>query len=394
MPLSARKCATATPGRHTDGRGLHLYVKASGGRSWVLRYQFQGKRRDMGLGSYPEVTLAAARERALEARRLIADGKDPIAVARTAKQRATFADAANAMIASKASGWKYERHQQIWLSAFERYVFPAFGEKDVAAIDTADVVAILQPIWAEKTETASRVRQRVEAVLDYAKAIGAREGENPARWRGHLDQVLPRPSKVTPVRHLAALDWRKAPAFVAELRQRNGVAARALHFIILTAARSGEVRQMRWAEIDLDAGVWEVPAERMKAGKEHRVPLTEAALAILGLPGEPGELVFSSDFKPGQSLSDVAVTKVIRSMGDPSSTVHGWRATFKTWAGESSSFPREVIEEALAHRLKDKAEAAYWRGDAFDKRRALMRAWAEYLAAVSATKEADLREAQ
>ncbi len=375
MALTARKVETAAPGKHIDGRGLMLVVKASGARSWVLRYQLAGRRRDLGLGPYPEVTLADARRLALEARRLIAEGRDPL-VEKKKRRTLTFVEAAEALIASKASGWRNAKHAAQWRSTLGAYAIPQLGPLAVDAIETEDVLSVLRPIWTEKPETASRVRQRIEAVLDYAAATGARTGDNPARWRGHLDHLLPKPTKVRAVQHFVALDWRKIAGFMAALKARDGVAAQALAFLILTAARSGEVRLARWSEIDLDNGVWTIPAERMKAGKEHRVPLSPPARALLGPPGAREKLIFQSPQKPGRPLSDMTLTALLRRMLEAPVTVHGFRSTFRDWAGEDSTFPREVIEAALAHRLKDKAEAAYARGDLFTKRRALMDAWA------------------
>ena len=246
------------------------------------------------------------------------------------------------------------------------------------------MLEVLRPIWTTKPETASRVRQRIEAVLDYATAMGARTGENPARWRGHLDHLLPKPSKVKRVEHHAALDWREAPAFMLELAKRAGTAARALAFAIHTAARSGEVRGMTWAEVDDAANVWTVPADRIKAGKEHRVPLTPAARALLGERGKPDALVFPSSMAPDKAMTDVTLLAVLRRMGRTDLTGHGFRSTFRDWAGETTAHPREVIEAALAHRLKDKAEAAYARGDLFTKRHRLMDDWAAFLASAPA----------
>lgn len=378
MPLTVRKVETAGPGRYTDGRGLTLLVKPSGRRSWVLRYQIQGRRRDLGLGPYPEVTLARAREKALEARRLIVEGRDPLAE-RSRTPGLTFRAAAEALIESKRPGWRNAKHAAQWGATLMTYAYPRLGDLDVKAVDTAAVLEVLRPIWTKKPETASRVRQRIEAVLDYAAALGARTGENPARWRGHLDHLLPKPGKVRQVEHHAALDWRNAPILMAELVRREGVAARALAFAILTAARSGEVRGMIWGELDLEAKVWTVPAGRIKAGKEHRVPLTPAALALLGAAGKPDALVFASPSRDDAPLSDMTLAAVLKRMGRGDVTVHGFRSTFRDWAGEATAHPREVIEAALAHRLKDKAEAAYARGDLFQKRRRLMEDWAAYL---------------
>lgn len=375
MPLSARKVETAGPGRHGDGRGLFLYVKASGARSWVLRYQVMGKRHDLGLGPYPEVSLAMARDRALQARRMIQEGEDPIAKKRQTKPK-TFKDAALELIESKRPGWKNAKHAAQWTSTLESYVFPSLGRMQVARVDTADVMGVLKPIWTAKPETANRVRQRIEAVLDYASALGIRTGENPARWRGHIDHLLPKPTKVKAIKHHPALAHAEIAGFMEDLSGRTGVAARALAFTILMATRSGETRGATWAEIDLDAKIWTIPAERMKAGKEHRVPLSKEAIACLGPKRDDTALIFESEAKPGKPISDMSMTAVLRRMGRDGITVHGFRSTFRDWAGETTSFPREVIEAALAHGTKNKAEAAYARSDLFEKRRKLMKAWA------------------
>lgn len=375
MSLTARKVKTAQPGRHGDGRGLFLYVKPSGARSWVLRYQVQGRRRDLGLGSYPDVTLAMARDRATAARRLIVEGEDPIAKKQQTKAK-TFEEAALELIVSKRSGWKNAKHAAQWTSTLETYVFPKIGQIQVGKVETADIISSLTPIWSEKPETANRVRQRIEAVLDYATALGIRIGDNPARWRGHLDHLLPKPTKVRAIKHHPALPHAAIANFMSDLGTRSGVAARALGFTILTAARSGETRWATWAEIDLDATLWTIPAERMKAGKEHRVPLTDAAIEFLGTRRDDTVLAFESESKPGRPISDMSMTAVLRRMARNDITVHGFRSTFRDWAGETTGFPREVIEAALAHGIKDKAEAAYARSDLFDKRRDLMEAWA------------------
>lgn len=374
MLLSAQKVKAAKAGRHGDGRGLFLYVKPSGTRSWMLRYQVQGRRRDLGLGAYPDVTLAMARERATEARQLIANGEDPIAKKQRAKPK-TFKDAAHELIESKRHGWKNAKHAAQWTSTLESYVFPKIGQVQVSKIETADVISTLTPIWSDKPETANRVRQRIEAVIDYASALGVRKGDNPARWRGHLDHLLPKPKKVRAVKHHAALPHADIADFMAELSTRTGIAAQALGFTILTAARSGETRGMTWGEVDLETAMWTIPAQRMKAAKEHRVPLSKAAIALLGPRRNPNALVFESEAKPGKPISDMSMTAVLRRMKRDNITVHGFRSTFRDWAGETTGFPREVIEAALAHGIKDKAEAAYARSDLFDKRRLLMEAW-------------------
>lgn len=375
MKLSARKVETAGVGRHGDGRGLFLYVKPTLARSWVLRYQVQGRRHDLGLGAYPDVTLATARQKATDARRLILDGGDPIAKRRQAQPK-TFKDAAVELIESKRSGWKNAKHAAQWTSTLEAYGFPSLGNMQVTQIATADVVGALKPIWSQKPETANRVRQRIEAVLDYASALGIREGDNPARWRGHLDNLLPKPTKVRAVKHHPALPHADIAKFMNALADRRGVSAQALTFTILTAARSGETRGMTWAEVDLENHVWTIPAHRMKAGKEHRVPLTPSAVAQLGQKGHDTNLVFGSETKTGKPISDMSMTALLRRMEYDNITVHGFRSTFRDWSGETTSFPREVIEAALAHGIKDKAEAAYARSDLFDKRRDLMQAWA------------------
>jgi len=380
MKLSARKVETAGVGRHGDGRGLFLYVKPTLARSWVLRYQVQGRRHDLGLGAYPDVSLAMARQKATDARRLILDGDDPIAKRRQAQPK-TFKDAALELIESKRSGWKNAKHAAQWTSTLEAYVFPTLGPMQVTKIATADVVGALKTIWSQKPETANRVRQRIEAVLDYASALGIREGDNPARWRGHLDNLLPKPTKVRAVQHHPALPHADISEFMSALSTRKGVSARALTFTILTAARSGETRGMTWAEVDLDNGVWTIPAQRMKAAKEHRVPLTLTAIAQLGKRSADTDLVFGSETKAGKPISDMSMTALLRRMEYDNITVHGFRSTFRDWAGETTSFPREVIEAALAHGIKDKAEAAYARSDLFDKRRDLMQAWSSVTAA-------------
>jgi integrase len=379
--LTDRAVKAAAPGRHMDGtvRGLTLLVWPTGARSWVVRYQLVGKRRDMGLGPYPEVSLARAREKALEARRLVKEGLDPLAERGRAK-RLTFKAAAEQLLESKRPGWRNAKHAWQWEATLKTLAFPTLGALDVKQVGTGDVLAVLRKIWTERPETASRVRQRIEAVLDYAAALGARTGDNPARWKGHLDHLLPRPGKVKQVRHHPALDWRDAPAFMAELTKRGGLGARALAFAVLTAARSGEARGMTWGEVDDAGGAWTVPAARMKAGKEHRVPLTAAARSLLGGRGEPAALVFPSPNHPARPLSDMTLLAALRRMGRGDLTVHGFRSTFRDWAGETTAHPREVIEAALAHRLQDKAEAAYARGDLFAKRRKLMEDWAAYLA--------------
>lgn len=374
LKLTARKVETAGTGRHIDGDGLMLVVGASGSKSWILRYQMNKRRQDMGLGRYPDVPLQKARERVREMRALIADGIDPKLARR--REALTFRKAAEQLIEAKAAGWRNAKHAAQWPNTLRDYVYPTIGDRDVASIDIQDVLAVLQPIWTKKPETASRVRQRIEAVLASATAKKARSGPNPAVWRGNLDTLLPQPTKVRAVQHHAAIPWQDIPSLWKSLEGRDSVSAVALRFILLTAARSGEVRGAIWQEIDVDQALWVVPASRMKAGQEHRVPLSTAALAVIGEPGRPDAFVFPSP--RAKAMSDVAVSKILKSVV-ASATVHGLRSSFRDWAGETTSHPREVIEHALAHQLRDKAEAAYARGTLFQKRRKLMEDWAAFV---------------
>ncbi len=386
------------PGLHFVGGvpGLALQVLPTGARTWVLRISVGGRRRDMGLGGYSAsgMTLARARAAALDARDKLKAGIDPIEERRAAESllRAahakvvTFEQAARAYIASHAPGWRNAKHAQQWQNTLEQHAFPVLGPLGVRHIETAHVLAVLEPIWQDRTETASRLRGRIELVLDWATARGHRSGENPARWRGHLDKLLPRPSKVTRAEHHAALPVDAVPGFISALRGQQGMGARALEFAILTAARSGEVRGATWGEIDLKVATWTVPGERMKAGKEHRVPLSKAALQLLAdLPRMAGsEFVFSAP--RGGQLSDMTLSAVLRRMKVPA-VPHGFRSTFRDWAAERTNYPRDVAEMALAHSIGDKVEAAYRRGDLFEKRRRMMDEWAAFCAMPAATGE-------
>lgn len=380
-----------TPGLHAVGgvAGLALQVTPRGARSWVLRVMVGGKRREMGLGGYPDVTLTGAKEAARAARAQISDGIDPVAE-RQSKRSAlaaavaatmTFSEASIAYIAAHESGWKSAKHAAQWRTTLESYAFPVIGKIAVADVETVHIMRVLEPIWLTKTETASRLRGRIESVLDWATVRGFRKGENPARWRGHIEHLLAARASVQKTEHHSAMDYREVGAFMAQLHQQEGMGARALEFAILCAARSGEVRGAEWSEMDLVAGVWTIPANRMKAEREHRVPLTDKALALLNaLPRMPDtNLVFPNT--KGTILSDMTLTAVLRRMGAPV-TAHGFRSSFRDWAGETTAYPREVIEHALAHQLKDKAEAAYARGSLFDKRRRLMADWAKFCAVV------------
>jgi integrase len=378
----------ATPGMHAVGgvSGLYLQVLDSGARSWVLRATIAGKRRDMGLGGFPDVPLAMARDKAREARLQIDRGIDPIEARREAKsaQRATseaartFKQCAVSYIEAKEAEWRNPKHRQQWANTLEQYAYPVIGDMLVRDVDLPHVLKILEPIWRTKTETAKRLRGRLEVILDWARVRRYRTGENPARWRGHLETLLASPGKVAKVEHHEAVSIDELPAFLQVLREKPGLGSRALEFLILTAARSGEVRGARWSEINLEAGEWRVPPERMKAGKEHRVPLSAPAVKLLqALPRVEGnDLVFPSA-RSGRPLSDMTLTKVMRDM-DLEAVPHGFRSTFRDWASERTNYPREVAEMALAHAIGDKVEAAYRRGELLEKRRRMMADWARY----------------
>jgi integrase len=366
--------------------GLGLNVTQYGSKSWILRYQVGKKRRDMGLGGYPDVTLAGAREAARAARAKLAQGIDPIADGRERRSALlaaqatsiTFSKAADRYIAAHEASWKNPKHAQQWRNTIATYANAKIGGLLIQDVGLAHVLGIIEPIWREKTETASRVRNRIELVLDWATAHGFRSGPNPARWKGHLDKVLPPPAKVAKKAHHRAIHYRDASAFIGNLRMQEGVGARALEFAILTAARSGEVRGAVWSEFDDSTATWTIPASRMKAGKEHRVPLSAAAVAIVKKQRENSlsDVVF-----PGQSngpLSDMTLSAVLRRM-KVDAVPHGFRSTFRDWSAECTDYPNEVGEMALAHAVADKVEAAYRRGDLFDKRRQMMEDWAAFL---------------
>jgi integrase len=378
------------PGMYADGGGLYLQVTSAGARSWIFRYARNGRSREMGLGALSKVPLATARLKAEEAREDLGRGQDPIQArqARKAEEAAeaarqvTFEDAADSYINSHRAGWRNAKHGDQWKNTLRTYAYPAIGSVPVRDIETGMVLKVLEPIWTIKTETANRVRGRIEAVLDWARARGHRQGENPARWRGHLDDLLPRPGKVRRVQHHPALPYSEIGAFMAELRKQEGVAALALEFLILTASRTGEAIGARWSEIDLQQRLWTIPAERIKAGREHRVPLSSPTIIVLR---EVAKLrrtdgyVFPGD-KQGKHLSNGALLMLLERMNRGDLTVHGFRSTFRDWAAEQTNFPREVAEMALAHVVEDKTEAAYRRGDLFVKRQKLMDTWAAYCA--------------
>ncbi|TVO65932.1 tyrosine-type recombinase/integrase [Denitromonas ohlonensis] len=389
-PLADREVRKiSAPGMHAVGGepGLYLQVLPSGRRTWVLRYSIGGKRREMGLGGYPAVLLKDARDRAKEQRGNIAKGIDPVdkrAAERAADKaekarRKTFDWCASQYIEAHAAGWRNAKHAQQWRNTLNTYASPVIGRMPVQDITTDDVLKILTPIWPIKTETASRVRSRIELVMSWAKAKKFRTGENPAVWRGNLDCLLAKPAKVKAVRHHPALPYHDITAFMADLRAREGMGARALEFAILTAARSNEIRGATWDEIDLERRIWTVPSSRMKAGKEHAIPLSDAAVQLLrALPRfAESNLVFVG--LRGKPLSDATLLAVTKRM-NAECVPHGFRSTFRDWAGETTGHPREVIEHALAHQLPDKAEAAYARGTLLQKRRRLMDDWARFCA--------------
>ena len=382
--------ALTSPGRYGDGDGLYLLVRSPTRRSWLLRFMLKGRTREMGLGGADVISLADARLAAQQARKQLRDGVDPVSARRTQAGEGgiapglTFRDVADRYVAAHEAGWRNAKHAAQWRSTLGR-AYKAFGLKPVAEIDTGAVMAAVEPIWRATPESASRLRGRIEAVLDYAKARGWRDGENPARWRGHLANLLPARGKVQRVRHHPALPWQESGVFMARLRAEQGTAARALEWTILTAARTGETIGMPWSEIDQERKVWTVPPERMKGGLEHRVPLSQPALAVLEkmrprASDDPGQYVFRSDVRNllRRPLSSMAMAMLLRRMGHGDITVHGFRSTFRDWCAEATNTPRELAEAALAHVLRDKVEAAYQRGAMLERRRAVMEQWATF----------------
>ena len=382
-----------TPGLWAVGgvAGLYMCINDGAARSWILRVMVGTKRRDMGLGGFPDVTLAQAREKARQARGEVDQGVDPILQRKTLKsalaaQQATektFKQAATAYIDAHSDSWRNPKHRGQWASTLETYVFPTMGHLLVRDVGQEHVLAALEPIWKTKTETATRVRGRIESVLSWATVRKYRTGENPARWKGHLDQLLPKPSGVSKVEHHRALPIDGVGQFMANLRKRVGTAAKALEFLVLTAARSGEVRGALWSEIDMQTAVWTIPGERMKTGKEHRVPLSKSVIGILRAHPQQdnNDLVFPAP--RGGVLSDMTLTAVMRRM-EVDAVPHGFRSTFRDWCSERTNYPRDLAEQALAHAIESKVEAAYRRGDALEKRRAMMTEWSKHCDRVAA----------
>ena len=380
---------TSTPGWYADGNGLYLQVSKSGSKSWVFRYQTSGKERRCGLGSYPTLSLIEARESANECRKLRIKGIDPIEQKRLVERekqleeakKFTFKECATAYIESHKAGWKSKKHCAQWTSTLTTYAYPIIGDLPVQEVDTALVMNILEPIWYTKTETATRVRSRIENVLSWAKVRQYRTGENPALWRGHLDMLLPKRSKVQKVQHFEAMPFDEIPSYFQSLREENTIAYKALAFLILTATRSSEGREAVWSEFNIDKRTWIIPPERMKGGVEHRVPLSNEALTLLEemktlRVSDDDERVFPSLCTSGFITSDAVRKSIQRTHEDL--TVHGFRSSFRDWCAEMTSFPERLAESALAHKIKDATQAAYERGDKFEKRRKLMNAWANY----------------
>jgi integrase len=384
-----------------DGGGLYFVSRPPNGASWMFRFSRHGKDRWMGIGQYPTVALGDARARATDARRLLIDDVDPIENRRQQRtqtklelaRRITFAQCAAQYITSHKTAWRNSKHRAQWDATLKTYAYPLIGSLPIAAVDTSLVMKVLQPIWNAKPETASRLRGRIEAILNWATASEFRTGPNPARWRGHLDNLLPARSKIAKVEHHAALPFAELLAFVAKLRTQEGMAARALEFLILTAARTGEVIGARWSEINLRDKLWRIHAERMKAGKEHRVPLSPRAVEILEAirpgPHEPDGFVFPGN-KAKKPLSNMAFLMLLRRMERADMTAHGLRSSFRDWCAERTNFPSEVAEMALAHAVGSKVEAAYRRGDLFEKRQQLMAYWADYCASPATVTSANV----
>jgi integrase len=376
-----------------DGGGLFLQVGSTGGKSWIFRWKEDGRHRNMGLGPLDTVSLAEARQKALECRKARLDGRDPIAERREKRmaqriERAktvTFAECASRYIAAHKAGWRNRKHADQWTATLATYVYPVFGELPVAVVDLGLVLKAVEPIWIEKPETASRVRGRIESVLGWATTRGYRAGDNAARWKDHLENLLPARSKVARVEHHPALPYAEIGAFVAELRRQESIAARALEFVILTASRTGEVIGARRGEVHLAKRLWVVPGSRMKAGREHRVPLGPRAMAILEEMPKVNDFVFPG--ARGGGLGQMSLLQVLHRMGRADLTVHGFRSSFSDWCSERTNFPSELREMALAHAIGNKVEASYRRGDMFDKRRALAEAWAKFIEAPTSDSE-------
>lgn len=399
--LSPTKVSNASPGKYEDGGGLRLVVAKSYAKKWVLRYTLKGKRHEMGLGRVSEVDLKEARDQAGRFRRAARKGIDPLVIRDQEEVVVpSFTVCAARYIRAHRKSWSNIKHARQWARTLKTYVRPVIGSKSVDSITTEDVLSVLSPIWSEKTETAKRVQGRIENVLDFASARGYRDHLNPARWRGHLDKLLPKPSRVKTVTHHPAMPYEDVSSFMLELSGKSSVSSSALQILILTATRTSEVLEAEWSEIDLQELVWTIPAERTKAKREHRVPLSSAAVDVLtGLPLVKGSSYVFPSIQHGKHLSNMALLQLMRSMGygvkgkRGKYVPHGFRSSFRDWSGEVSTFPSDVAEMALAHAIKNKVEAAYRRGDLFEKRRKMMQAWADYVTRPKVKQVVDIRGA-
>jgi len=386
--LSSQEVKNAGPGKHEDGGGLRLVVSKNGSKKWVLRYTLKGKRREMGIGSITDTTLAKARKKAIDIRELVSDGIDPIQQRKVEEEKIpTFTTCAARYIKAHRRGWKNAKHKKQWTRTLKTYVRDEIGDNLVDSITTDQIVKILTPIWTTKTETAKRVQGRIENILDYAAAHKYKDSTNPARWRGHLDKLLPKPSRVKTVKHHPAMPYHEVPGLMKELSDKPSMSSYALRFLILTATRTSETLQAEWEEIDLEQKIWTIPASRMKARQEHRVPLPSKAIMILNaIPRIDENPYVFTGHNHGKPLSNMALLKMMRDLGytgnpdqndkKPKYVPHGFRSSFRDWSGEESHFPRDVAEMALAHTIENKVEAAYRRGDLFEKRRLMMQEWA------------------
>ena len=379
-------------GLTADGDGLYLRVTKAANAGWIYRYKIAGRSRDMGLGVYPDVSLSEAREQASLARKLKQTGVDPIDARKATEEQqkaernqsraraTTFREVASDYIEGHRPGWKNAKHASQWVNTLATYAHPVIGDLTPAEVTTNHMIKILKEVWVSKPETASRVRNRIELVLDAAKARGLRDGDNPARWRGHLDKLFPKRTQVRPVRHHPALPWTNAPSFLKEVRASSGRSYRAIEMTIMTACRTSEVLNATWGEIDMENRVWTIPGERMKARKEHRVPICDQLNVLLtNLPRQNDSDYLFPGQRAGRPLSNMAMSMALREMGYDAITMHGFRSTFRDWAGECTSHPSDVCEQALAHTLRNQVEAAYRRGDLFIKRKLLMQDWSDYL---------------
>ena len=407
MALTALQIKHAKEGMHADGNGLYLRVQASGAKSWIFRFQLNRKRREMGIGTLADKSAIQARSEVATLSTLVRSGVNPIeqrtldaeqatlAALKSSAEATSFRTVAGEYIENHKAGWKNGKHAQQWTNTLTTYAYPTIGDKPVGQVTIEDVLTILEPLWKTKTETATRLRSRIELVMSYAKAKKLREGENPALWRGNLDAILPKPTKLKKIRHHPALPYDQMAAFMKKLRSTGGTGAKALEFAILTAARSGEVRLATWKEIDLEAALWTIPAERMKAGREHWVPLSRQAVKLLqALPKIVGNDYLFPGERDKKPLSDMTLSAIIRNFNetkddqeqrwvDPkngdTAVPHGFRSTFRDWSAEVGHYPREVAEHALAHSLPDKVEASYHRGTMLERRRPMMQAWANFI---------------